>query len=70
MKVFSLPKRPLNRILVYAGLFGILFQLTAACYAWWHNIDLQAGWFFTLLAPLLCIASGTVAALQLQKEPD
>ncbi|PKM20665.1 MAG: hypothetical protein CVV11_03990 [Gammaproteobacteria bacterium HGW-Gammaproteobacteria-15] len=70
MKVFSLPKRPLNRALVYAGLFGIIFQLTAACYAWWHDIGLQAGWFLTLLAPLLCIASGTVSALQLQKEPD
>ncbi|WP_215397208.1 hypothetical protein [Rheinheimera oceanensis] len=70
MKVFSLPKRLLNRALVYAGLFGIIFQLTAAGYAWWHDISLQAGWFLTLLAPLLCIASGTISALQLQKEPD
>jgi len=70
MKVFSLPKRPINRVLVYVGLFGILFQLTAACYAWWYDIGLQPSWFLTLLAPLLCIVSGTVSALQLQKEPD
>ncbi|MDP5134490.1 hypothetical protein [Rheinheimera baltica] len=66
--MFSFPKRPINRALVYAGLFGIVFQLTAACYALWHGISLQAGWVITLIAPLLCIASGTVSALQLQKE--
>lgn len=53
---------------MYAGIFGVVFQLTAACYAWWHNVDLQLGWFFTLIAPLICIASGTLSALQLQKE--
>jgi hypothetical protein len=68
MKKFSFPKRPLNRGLVYAGLFGIVFQLTAAGYAWWHDVSLQAGWLLTLVAPLLCIASGTLTALQLQKE--
>ena len=70
MKMFTLPKRALNRALVYAGLFGIVFQLTAAFYAWWHGVSLQAGWLLTLVAPLLCIASGTLSALQLQKEPD
>ena len=70
MKMFTLPKRALNRALVYAGLFGIVFQLTAACYAWLHGVSLQAGWLLTLVAPLLCIASGTLSALQLQKEPD
>lgn len=68
--MFTFPKRALNRALVYAGLFGVVFQLTAACYAWWHGLSLQAGWILTLVAPLLCIASGTLAALQLQKEPD
>ncbi|MDX1392498.1 MAG: hypothetical protein R3241_08960 [Rheinheimera sp.] len=68
MKKFVLPKRPLNRALVYAGLFGIVFQLTAAGYAWWHGVSLQSGWILTLVAPLLCIASGTLSALQLQKE--
>ena len=62
------PKRLLNRALVYLGLFGIVFQLTAALYAWWHGVNLQLGWWITLGAPLLCIASGAVPALQLQKE--
>jgi hypothetical protein len=70
MKKFSFPTRPINRGLVYAGLFGIVFQLTAACYAWWHDVSLQSNWLLTFIAPLLCIASGTVTALQLQKEPD
>lgn len=70
MKKFSFPKRVLNRTFVYAGLFGIVFQLTAACYAWWHGVSLQPSWLLTLVAPLLCIASGTITALQLQKEPD
>lgn len=65
-----LPKRGLNRALMYAGLFGVVFQLTAAGYAWWHGVGLQASWFLTLIAPLLCVASGVVPALQLQKEPD
>ena len=66
--IFSLPKRALNRALVFLGVFGIVFQLTAAVYAWWHGISLQALWWFTLVAPALCIASGVVPALQLQKE--
>lgn len=70
MMKISMPTRPLNRGLVYAGLFGIVFQLTAAGYAWWHNVYLQSDWLLTLIAPLLCIASGTISALQLQKEPD
>ncbi|MEH8020366.1 MULTISPECIES: hypothetical protein [Rheinheimera] len=69
-KIFTLPKRPVNRLLTYIGLFGVCFQLTAASYAWWHDVSLQAGWVFTLVAPLLCIASGTITALQLQKEPS
>jgi hypothetical protein len=70
MKMLSFPRRPVNRALVYAGMFGIMFQLTAACYAWWHDLNLQSGWLLTLIAPLLCIASGTLTALQLQKEQD
>ena len=70
MKVFSLPKRALNRGLVYAGVFGVVFQLTAAFYAWWHGISLQLGWVVTVIAPLLCIASGVIPAMQLQKEQD
>lgn len=68
MKMFLVPKRPLNKALMYAGIFGIVFQLTAACYAWWNDVSLQVGWFFTLIAPIMCIASGTLTALQLQKE--
>ncbi len=66
----SLPKRLLNRALVLLGLFGIVFQLTAAFYAWWYGIDLQTGWVVTLIAPLLCVVSGSVPVLQLQKEPE
>ena len=65
-----MPKRIINRGLVYVGLFGIMFQLCALAFAWWHGIALQAGWFLTLIAPLLCIVSGVVPALQLQKESD
>lgn len=65
-----MPKRFINRMLVYVGLFGIVFQLTAALYALWHGVQLQSFWFVTLLAPLLCVASGMLPALQLQREPD
>jgi hypothetical protein len=65
-----MPKRLINCGLVYAGLFGIMFQLVAFIYAWWHGISLQASWLLTLVAPLLCIISGITPALQLQKEPD
>lgn len=67
---WSLPKRALNKTLVYLGLFGMVFQLTAAVYAWWYGITLQSGWILTLVAPMLCIASGIVPRLQLQKEPE
>ncbi|MAD77196.1 MAG: hypothetical protein CML20_20840 [Rheinheimera sp.] len=69
-KLPTMPKRFLNRALVYIGVFGIVFQLTAALYALWHGVQLQPLWFVTLLAPLLCIASGMLPALQLQREPD
>lgn len=68
-KQFSMPTRLLNRCLVYIGLFGIVFQLTAMLYAWWHGLSIQAFWL-VLLAPLLCIVSGLVPALQLQQEPN
>ena len=67
MKI-ALPKRWINRTLVLLGLFGVVFQLTAAIYALLHGITLQAGWLLTLAAPLLCVASGAIPALQLQKE--
>ncbi|CAM3857285.1 hypothetical protein [Rheinheimera salexigens] len=67
---FKMPKRIINIGLVYAGLFGILFQLVAFVFAWWHGISLQPSWILTLAAPLLCILSGIIPALQLQKEPD
>ncbi|MBV2128054.1 hypothetical protein [Arsukibacterium indicum] len=69
-KTLAMPKRLLNRVLVYVGLFGIVFQLTAALYALWHGMPLQSFWLFMLLAPLLCVASGILPALQLQREPD
>jgi len=62
-----LPKRWFNRILCYIGIFGLVFQSTAAVHAWWHQIPLQGFWLL-LIAPLLCLASGLVPALQLQKE--
>lgn len=66
----AMPKRWFNRALVYIGLFGIVFQLTAALYALWHGVHLQSFWFITLLAPLLCVVSGMLPALQLQREPE
>lgn len=65
-----MPKRFINRALVYVGVFGIVFQLTAALYALWHGVQLQRFWFVTLMAPVLCIASGLIPALQLQREPE
>ncbi len=70
MMLFRFPKRWLNRTMVYAGMFGIVFQLCAAVFIVWHGLSLYAGWWVTLLAPVLCIGSGLVPALQLQKEPD
>lgn len=68
--IISMPRRFINRALVYVGVFGIVFQLTAALYALWHGVQLQRFWFYLLLAPLLCVASGLLPALQLQREPD
>ncbi|KKO44169.1 hypothetical protein WG68_17075 [Arsukibacterium ikkense] len=69
-RIPRMPKRWFNRVLVYVGVFGIVFQLTAALYALWQGVYLQQFWFITLLAPLLCVFSGMVPALQLQREPD
>ncbi|KKO50025.1 hypothetical protein VT06_03300 [Arsukibacterium sp. MJ3] len=68
--LLTMPQRLVNRTLVYIGLFGVVFQLSAALYALWHGVQLQSYWFMTLLAPLLCIGSGSLPALQLQREPD
>ncbi|WP_189479786.1 hypothetical protein [Alishewanella tabrizica] len=62
-----LPKRWFNRLLCYAGCFGLVFQVTAAIHAWWYNIPLDYFWWM-LLAPLLCLLSGLSPALQIQKE--
>lgn len=64
-----MPTRMFNRALVYIGIFGLVFQLTAMLYVWWHQLSVQGFWL-VLLAPLLCIASGLIPALQLQQEPD
>jgi hypothetical protein len=58
--LLTMPQRLINRTLVYIGLFGVAFQLSAALYALWHGVQLQ----------LLCVASGSLPALQLQREPD
>ncbi len=70
MMIFRAPKRWINRGLLYAGIFGVVFQLCAAVFMLWHGLAFYAGWWFTLLAPVLCIGSGLVPALQLQKEAD
>ncbi|MDP2713940.1 hypothetical protein [Rheinheimera sp.] len=67
---YKLPKRWLNKSLVYAGLFGLVFQLCAVTFSWWHGIALYEGWWLMLLAPCLCIASGMLPSLQLQQEPE
>ncbi|MGI5308822.1 hypothetical protein [Rheinheimera sp. WS51] len=67
---FKMPKRFINRLLVFAGLFGIVFQLVAFVFAWYKGMNLQASWILTLAGPLLCILSGITPALQLQKEPE
>ena len=66
--VLRFPKRWLNRALVYAGIFGVVFQLCAAAFAVWHEMALYPGWWLTLMAPFLCISSGLLPTLQLQKE--
>lgn len=63
----TFPKRWLNRLLCYCGIFGLLFQLTAAIHAYWHAIPLYNFWFL-LLAPILCLVSGLIPDLQPQKE--
>ncbi|WNO61432.1 hypothetical protein [Rheinheimera sp. MMS21-TC3] len=65
-----MPKRLINKALVYIGLFGVLFQISAFVFAWWHDIGMQLSWLLTLAGPLLCIVSGITPALQLQKEPE
>ena len=68
MLTLRLPSRWLNRCLLYAGVFGLVFQLSAAVFLLWHGQAVYSGWWFSLLAPLLCIGSGVVPVLQLQKE--
>lgn len=68
MVTLRLPNKWFNRCLFYAGLFGLVFQLSAAGYMLWHGLALYSAWWFSLLAPLLCIGSGVIPALQLQKE--
>lgn len=63
------PKRWFNRLLCYSGIFGLVFQTTAALHAWWHQVPLHQLWLFLLIAPILCLVSGIHPALQLQKEP-
>lgn len=68
MVSFQFPKRWLNRAMVYAGIFGLVFQLCAAIFMLWHGMGLYSGWWFAFLAPLLCISTGLVPVLQLQQE--
>ena len=68
--MFCMPTRLVNKGLVYIGIFGILFQLLAFIFAWWHGMGLHFSWLLTLAGPLLCIVSGITPALQLQKEPQ
>lgn len=65
-----MPKRALNRALVIVGIFGLVFQFTAAIFIWWRGDSLHATWFMLLIAPALCVLSGALPPLQLQKEPD
>lgn len=67
--MLKFPQRWLNRLLCYVGLFGVLFQLTAALHAWWHQIPLPHFWLL-LIAPLLCLVSGLWSPLQPQQEPQ
>lgn len=63
-----LPKRRFNLALVYIGIFGWLFQLSALLYGYWqHQMWFQLPWY-GWLGPFLCILWGIVPALQLQKE--
>lgn len=65
--MLKLPKRWGNRALCYAGIFGLIFQLTAAVHAWWHSIPLPYFWLM-LIAPALCLLSGIWPPLQPQRE--
>ncbi|WP_445426378.1 hypothetical protein [Alishewanella sp. HL-SH06] len=68
MMKLRFPKRWLNRTFCYVGIFGLVFQGTAAIHAWWNQIPIDYFWPL-LLAPVLCLASGLMPLLQLQKEP-
>lgn len=61
------PKRWVNKILFYVGVFGLLFQLTAAIHAWLYTISLPYFWVM-LIAPGLCLLSGVWRPLQPQSE--
>ncbi|MDX3772786.1 hypothetical protein QE250_01515 [Chromatiaceae bacterium AAb-1] len=65
-----MPKRFLNKLLFLTGGVGLLFQTLACIYALLHGISLDWHWWFSWLAPLICLLWGIVPRLQLQKEPD
>lgn len=54
--------------MIYAGIFGLVFQFSAAVFMLWHGMGLYSGWWLALLAPMLCISTGLVPVLQLQQE--
>lgn len=65
-----MPKRFINKILFLVGGVGLLFQTCASIYALIMGIPLNWHWWFSWMAPLICLLWGIVPWLQLQKEPD
>jgi len=65
---FLLPKKWLNACFFYLGCVGLLVQIAAQLYLWWHDFAYPGMPWYIWLAPVLLILSGLVPALQLQNE--
>jgi hypothetical protein len=62
------PHRWFNQLLFYVGWLALLVHLGATLWCWWQSLSYPLSWWFTALAPALCVLWGGVPALQLQPE--
>jgi hypothetical protein len=64
----KLPKKPVNALLFYIGVLGLLTQLLVSFYLLTQGRTMEWHWWFHGLAPGLCLSWGLIPTLQLQKE--
>ncbi len=62
------PTRWFNALLFYTGWLGLACHAMLMACCWFLELSYPVSWWFTVLAPALCILWGGIPALQWQRE--